>query len=168
VSEAIAERGQLPDGSINLVCFLGQRVTVEFRNSVGAEDGMEFIERESRGLTCRDQCQSRQHGWIKEPPQTTATNRLDKALLLVMPQGRSREARAFRHLRNVQIAHAIDLKSTPQPNAHSDDPPDQVNFELDDEQPGQFLQTLADPPASDALRKLMAGRGLAESCEIMK
>jgi len=113
VSQGIPQRREPSNGLIELICLRGEHLRVDSRRAAAfSKQAAYFIQRESGGLARSDQLQTLQHAGIEKTPQASPADRRDQAPLLVIAQCRRRHARSICNLRNVQIPHPLDLKST--------------------------------------------------------
>ena len=70
------------------------------------------VKGEPGGTAQRNQRQPLQHAAVEQPVKPPPADRADQALLLVEAQRRRGHSGTLRHLRNVEVAHALDLKWT--------------------------------------------------------
>ncbi len=112
VAQAVAHGAKLPDRSVKLLRFRRELLPVDLRLTVGREHQCDLFQRKTRRAAQRDQRQALQYIRIEEAAQPAPADRADQTAFLVVAQGRGRDAAAPRHLSNINVFHALDLKST--------------------------------------------------------
>ena len=111
VPQSIAHRAKLADPSVELVGFRSEQFSIDARRSMRREHARDLIEREAGGAPEGDEREALDHAGVEEASQAAPARRRDEPLRLVEPQRGGRNARAPRHLGDVQIPHSLDLKS---------------------------------------------------------
>ena len=110
--QAVAHGAELADRPVQLVRLGREHLPVDARPPVRREHERDLVEREAGGAAQRDQRQPLQHAGIEQAAQAAPADRGDQPLLLVEPQRRGGNAGALRDFGDVQVLHALDLKST--------------------------------------------------------
>jgi len=112
VPEAVAQSAKLADRPVQLLRLGREHLPVDAQPPVRREHERDLLEREASGPPQRDQRQPLQHAGLEQTAQPPPADGGDQPLLLIEPQRRGRNAGPLRHLRDVQISHPLDLKST--------------------------------------------------------
>lgn len=110
--QAIANDGKLSNRDIKLVRPGGKHFPVDPRAAIRRKHAGHFIQRKSGRAAHGNQCEPLQNGLVENAPSTHAPDGADQSLFFVETQRRCGNPRIERHLRNVQIPAALDLKST--------------------------------------------------------
>lgn len=112
MAQAIANGSKLSNRRIELIRPGGKHLPVDPRAAIGREHAGHFIQRKSRRAAHGNQGEPFQNAMAENAPQAHAPDGTDQSLFLVKPQRGRRNSGNERHLRNVQVPRALDLKST--------------------------------------------------------
>ena len=106
MAQYVTQRAQFSHLALQLVGLKAQLVARNIGPAVSAEHAGDLFQREAGRLAHGDQRQLQQHVGIELPPQAPPPERGDQADLLVLAQGRGRDARAFGDLADIENSHA--------------------------------------------------------------
>lgn len=109
--QTVARCSQRTDRPIEFIRARDESLPVDLRLTVRPEHRRDLVERKTAGLAERDQREPLQYARREPPAQSASAARRDQSFLFVEPQRRCGYAGLLHDFGNVQMSHALDLKS---------------------------------------------------------